>query len=137
MVRLRFNGVWCMVVRFTGSKFELCSKHMPLYALGNSGKAYRFYLRPLILCCVLHCFCTLATTLETVPNTLKYTKMTPNTKRLALTGDLLNESITVNKSSHLLSKLKRKEKKLILLTVQTTVNNCAPKYYITPINVLP
>ena len=33
-------GLGCMVVRFTGSKFELFSKHMPLYALGNSGKAY-------------------------------------------------------------------------------------------------
>ena len=62
-------------------------------------------------------------------NTLKYTKMTQNTERLAPIREFLNESITVNKCSHLLSKLKQKEKKLILWTAQTKVNNCAPKHY--------
>ena len=36
--------------------------------------------------------------------------MTQNIERQAPIGDFLNESITVNKSSHLFLKLKRKEK---------------------------
>ena len=41
----------------------------------------------------------------------------PNTKRLAPTGKFLNVTITVNKSSYILLKLKRKNKKLILWTL--------------------
>ncbi|WP_419590381.1 hypothetical protein, partial [Thiolapillus sp.] len=57
---------------------------------------------------------TLATTLKNSAKHPKIHKNDPNTKRLAPTGNFLNVTITVNKSSHLLSKLKRKEKKLIV-----------------------
>ncbi len=57
---------------------------------------------------------TLATTPKNSAKHPKIHKNDPNTKRLAPTGNFLNVTITVNKSSHLLSKLKRKEKKLIV-----------------------
>ena len=57
---------------------------------------------------------TLVTTPKNSAEHPEIHKNDPNTKRLAPTGNFLNVTITVNKSSRLLSKLQRKEKKLIL-----------------------
>ncbi|WP_419631128.1 hypothetical protein, partial [Thiolapillus sp.] len=63
---------------------------------------------------------TLATNTKISAKHPKVHKNDPNTKRLAPTGNFLNVTITVNKSSHLLSKSKRKEKKLILCSHPST-----------------
>ncbi len=68
------------------------------------------------LCAACFILFTLATTPKNSAKHPEIHKNDPNTKRLAPIGKFLNVTITVNKSSHLLSKLKRKGKKLILWT---------------------
>ena len=64
--------------------------------------------------------------------------MTQNIERLAPIGDFLNESITVNKSNHLFSELKRKEKSRFceqarlqsIIVPQNTIYNPYKRYAI-------
>ena len=65
-------------------------------------------------CSVCIIFMYLATTPQNSAKHPKIHKNDPNTKRLAPIGRFLDVTITVNKYSHLLSELKRKEKKMIL-----------------------
>ena len=63
--------------------------------------------------------------------------MTQNIERQAPIGDFLNESITVNKSNHLFSELKRKESKVdsvnrlqSIIVPQNTIYNPYKRYAI-------